>query len=85
MDMSAPTPTKDTMRSMEPMRDKSTRNNLPTTTVRSAAPASHIILLGLRAPTSIADKASTAQNMDSAVCTRVDAAKASMENGTPPH
>ena len=41
MSSSTPTPMKDTMRSTPPTCDRSTKNNLATTTANSAAPATH--------------------------------------------
>src|SRR3979490_2087458 len=85
INMSTPTPTNHTMRSIEPIRDRSTKNSLATTTASRAAPPSHAGRFDFRAAMSIADKARAAQKIDSAVCVRVERANDSSENGTPAH
>ena len=55
---------KDTMRSMEPTVDKSTKNSFAITTASRLKPANHMGLSRRRVASSIAVIASTAQNID---------------------
>src|SRR5271165_2654848 len=62
--ISRPTPTKDTILSIEPILDRSIKNSLAMTTARSAAPTSQTTRLRWRAAMSMVNRASSVQNKE---------------------
>ena len=67
-----PTPMNDTIRSMPPILDRSTRNSLTTTTASSAAPAIQPVRDAMRFATTIVASAITVHRIESTACTSVD-------------
>jgi hypothetical protein len=70
--MSSPTPTKDTIRSIDPTLDRSMKKSFSITAASNPDPANHTDRSSLRVANSIAASARQVQNIDRVVCAIVD-------------